>query len=273
MFNLSIFGFKPQTNITIIREPLGAISPLISPWGIVDYWLYLTQVVEKGRTKEKRIDEVYLLTANGFQQTEIDFEFLCDRKAEPGAKVFVFHALPVPSISLGLPYRQIILGFDLKTRHLQAYLVDDAPEYLADLEQVWSRAQLIFSIEADQFLHVLERTLTGDLDVLRMGIITYLTESTHELHSALDLVITIQFTQFLYDFAELLGKDMDRSIEPHRRYDDQMRELLQKASTDAWFGARKGLTIEQYRLRVRSAAVSFDSVNSTKETSSLGSEI
>lgn len=120
---------------------------------------------------------------------------------------------------------------------------------------------------------MLERTLTGDLSAIRTGIITSLAESIHELHSALDLVIAIQFSQFLYDFAELLGEDMDRSIEPHRRYDDQMRELLRKASTDAWFGAINGLTVEQYRLREKDAAISFDSVNSSKVTSSLGSDV
>lgn len=273
MFNLPSFFFKPQTNTALTSEPLGANSPLISPWGIIDYWLYLTQVVEKGRTKEKRIDEVHLLTANGFQQTEIDFEFLCDRKADSGATVIIFLALPVPSIRLGLPHRKIVLGFDLKTLHLQAYLIDHAPEYLADLGQIWSRARLIFSIEANRFLHMLERTLTGDLSAIRTGIITSLAESIHELHSALDLVIAIQFSQFLYDFAELLGKDRDRSIEPHRRYDDQMRELLRKASTDAWFSARNGLTVEQYRLREKDAAISFDSVNSSKVTSSLGFDV
>lgn len=275
MLKLSSLGFKAKVNT---MEPLGAVSPLISRWSMIDYWLYLL-VVERERTRERtnevHLDEVHLLTANGFKPTRIDSEFLHVCRREPGVALIIFLALPVPSIRLGLPNRKIVLGYDLKTLHLQVYLTDHAPEPLANFGKAWSRSELVFSIGIGQFLDALERTLTDDLHTLRTGMLTSFAKSTRKFHSALELVIAIQFSQFLYGFAELLllGPDKGRSIESHQRYDDQMRELLRKASTDAWFGARDGLTVEQYRERKKNATIMFESVESGKVPRSPGSDV
>lgn len=227
---------------------------LIYPWKMIDYWLYLTHAVERGRTSETRLDGAHLLTTNGFFQT--DFDDLCTLRTVPGPNYIVFTALPMPSSRL--PNRKIVLGFDLKSRHLQAHLADCAPERFADLGQVWSRSELIIDIQADLFPDILEYTLNGHLDILRVGMIGYFQKSTRELHSALDLVIAIQFGQFLSDFAELLGGDKAHFTKFYRPYDEQMRDLLQTASTKAWFGARDGLSIGQYRLGEMDEFVSFD---------------
>ncbi|KAJ5131750.1 hypothetical protein N7448_005908 [Penicillium atrosanguineum] len=270
MLGLSSLEFKLKAKTS---EPLGAVSPLVSRWSMIDYWLYLLHVVERGRTRENHFDEVHLLTANGFKPTRIDFKFLHVCRRKPGLELLIFLALPIPSIRLGLPDRKIVLGFDLKTLHLHAYLAARAPEHLANFGQVWSRAELVFSIGTGQFLDTLECTLTDDLNTLRTGILTSFTKSTRKFHSALELVIAIQFSQFLYDFTELLGKDRGRSIESHQRYNDQMRELLRKASTDAWFGAKDGLTVEQHRRREKNAIILFNSVESGKVSSSPGSNV
>jgi hypothetical protein len=225
---------------------------LLHPWKMIDYYLYLTRVVELGRTCETRRDETHLITTDGFQQ--IDSDDLCIRST-PSTDRVVFTALPVPSSEF--PDRKIVLGCDLNTTNLLAHLVDHAPEHLRDLGQVWSRAKLIINIQADRFLETLKNTLNGRLDILRVGMIGYHRESTHELHSALDLVIVIQFCQFLSDCAELLGIGKKQIVDL-RRYDEQMRDLLQKASTEAWFGARDGLSIEEYRRREMNRPVSFD---------------
>ncbi|KAJ5212668.1 uncharacterized protein N7498_004314 [Penicillium cinerascens] len=227
---------------------------LIYPWKMIDYWLYLTHAVERGRTSEARLDGAHLLTTNGFFQ--IDFDELRSLRTVPGSNNIVFTALPVPSS--GLPGRKIVLGFDLTSRHLQGRLVDYAPERFADLGQMWSRSELIIDIQADRFPDILEYTLNGHLDILRVGMIGYFQKSTRELHSALDLVIAIQFGQFLRDFAELLGGDKAHFTKFYQPYDEQMRDLLQKASTKAWFGARDGLSIGQYRLGEMDEFVSFD---------------
>lgn len=227
---------------------------LIYPWKMIDYWLYLTHAVERGRTSEARLDGAHLLTTNGFFQ--IDFEELCALRTVPGSNYIVFSTLPVPSSRL--PDRKIILGFDLKSRHLEARLVDYAPERFADLGQVWSRTELIIDLQADQFPDILEYTLKGHLEILRVGMIGYFQKCTRELHSALDLVIAIQFGQFLSDFAELLGGDKAQFAKFYQPYNEQMRDLLQKASTKAWFGARDGLSIGQYRQGEMDEFVSFD---------------
>ena len=278
MLKLSSLGFKAKAKAKAnTMDPLGAASPLISRWSMIDYWLYLLHVVERERTRERtnevHLAEVHLLTANGFKPTPIDFEFLHVCRREPGVALIIFLALPVPSIRFKLPKRKIVLGFDLKTLHLQAYLTDRAPEHLADFGKVWSRTELVFSIGTGQFLDALERTLTDDLHTLHTGMLTSFAESTRKFHSALELVIAIQCSQFLYDFAELLGQDKGRSIESHQRYDDQMRELLRKASTDAWFGARDGLTVEQYRVRKKNASILFDSVESGEVPRSPDSDL
>lgn len=227
---------------------------LIYPWKMIDYWLYLTHAVERGRTSETRLDGAHLLTTNGFFQ--IDFDDSCTLRTVPGSNYIVFTALPVPSNML--PDRKIVLGFDLTSGHLQARLVDYAPGRFADLGQVWSRTELIIDIQADRFPDMLEYTLKGHLDILRVGMIGYFQKSTRKLHSALDLVIAIQFGQFLGDFAELLGGDKAQFTKFYQPYDEQMRDLLQKASIKAWFGARDGLSIEQYRLGETDEFVSFE---------------
>ncbi|OQD67275.1 hypothetical protein PENDEC_c040G02831 [Penicillium decumbens] len=227
---------------------------LLYPWKMIDYYLYLTRTVELGRTSENRLDETHLLTTNGFFQ--IDYDKLYSCITTPSINYVAFLALPVPSA--GLPDRKIILGFDLKSHHLQAHLVDHASRRLADLGRVWSRAELIIDIQADRFLDILVSTLDGHLEILRVGMIGYFQESTRELHSALDLVIAIQFGQFLSDFAELLGEDKVQFTKFYQRYDEQMRDLLLKGSTRAWFAARDGLSIEQYRQREMNQPVLFD---------------
>ncbi|KAJ6131056.1 hypothetical protein N7523_001516 [Penicillium sp. IBT 18751x] len=269
MLGLSSLGYKAKAN-TI--ESLGTVSPLISRWSMIDYWLYLL-LVEKAPTKKMYPDEVHLLTANGFKPTLIDLEFFHVSRRELSADLIIFRALPVPSIRFGLPSRKIVLSFNLKTLHLQVYLNDRAPELLADFGKVWSRAELVLGIGAGQFLSALECTFTGNLNAVRKGILTSFAVSTRQFHSALELVIAIQFSQFLYEFAELLGCLSGRSIESYQRYYDPMRELLRRASTDAWFGAKDGLTVEQYRVRKKNATILFDSVESGQIAGSSGSDV
>lgn len=259
---------KPQINwandIQSLKEQqlLGANLPrfVIHPWGMIDYHLYLS-FIERKRNCETRLNETHLLTTDGLEQ--ITYNELWDlstfervpRETHP---IIMFVMLPVPASSIDLLNRKLVLGFDLKNHHLLAYLFDDAPDSIADLSGVWEHGQLVIDLDVYRFLEILDYTMNGHLDILRVGMFGYFQESSREFQSALDLVIVIQFVQFLNDFVDLLGIDNDEFLACVQPYEEELRELICKTSCGAWAGVSSGESIQQYRRRRMDDYISFD---------------
>lgn len=252
------------------NEPLIAANLrqfVLYPWGVIDYHLYLASL-ERARFCETRLNETHLLTTDGFEQISFDelWELSTfDRVPRGTTPVMVFVMLPVPNADGDLPNRKLVLGFDLKTHHLLAYIVDDAPEHISDLGEVWDQRELVIDLDVYRFLEILEYTMEGQREILRVGMFGYFQESTREFQSALDSVIAIQFVQFLNDFVDLLGVDRNAFVSAVKPYEEDLRELICKASLDAWFGANNGESIQQFRRRTMDDLVMFDLVQEPSE--------
>lgn len=258
---------KPQINwfnkIQASDEQLlGANLPgfVMHPWGMIDYHLYLS-FIERKRNCEARLNESHLLTTDGLQQ--ITFNELWDlstfKRVPRGTHpIIVFVMLPVPASPVDLVNRKLVLGFDLKNHHLLAWLFDDAPGSIADLSGVWEQRQMVIDLDVYRFLEILDYTMNGHMDILRVGMLGYFQESTREYQSTLDLVIVVQFVQFLNDFVDLLGIDSDEFLACVQPYEEKLRELICTASRNAWAGASSGESIQRYRRRRMDDHVLFD---------------
>lgn len=240
---------------------------VLHPWGMIDYHLYLASL-ERSRFCETRLNESHLLTTDGFEQISFDELWVLstfDRVPTGTTPVIVFVMLPVPPASGVLTNRKLVLGFDLKSRHLLAYIVDKAPDHISDLGEVWDQRELVIDLDVYRFLEILEYTMDGHLEILRVGMLGYFQESTREFQSALDSVIAIQFMQFLNDFVDMLGVDSDEFLAAVKPYEEDLRDLLCKASYDAWFGACNGESIQQFRRRRMDDMVMFDFIQEPSE--------
>lgn len=259
---------KPQINwVTDIQslneQQLLAASLsqfVMHPWAMIDYHLYLS-FIERKRNCETRLNETHLLTTDGLEQ--ISYNELWDRstfeRVPRGTHpIIVFVMLPVPASLFDLLNRKLVLGFDLKNHHLLAYLFDDAPDTIADLSRVWEQGHLVIDLDVYRFLEILDYTMNGHLDILRVGIFGYFQESSREFQSALDLVIVIQFVQFLNDFVDLLGVDSDEFLVCVQPHEEELRQLICRASCNAWAGASSGESIQQYRRRRVDDYIWFD---------------
>lgn len=221
------------------------------PWGIIDYFLYLS-VVENGREWETRIDEGMLLEEKGFYP--VRFHDLCHveetfSRVRPGTDPMMFFvSLPVPNNVNEFSGRRLFLGFDLGKHHLLGYLLESGSADIRETVGEWEHGQLVIDIHVHRFIDILEYSVEHRPEVLQIGIFRYFQEATRAFPVGLDMVIAIQFAQFLDDFADLLWTDnAEHFRKEYKHLEDDLRRILQRASCESWFGSRRKLTIDQYR--------------------------
>jgi hypothetical protein len=217
---------------------------------VIDYYLYLT-AIERGRDGETRLNETRLLAADGFQH--LSFDDLSDAegtfaRAPAGTNPTIFFvSLPVPSYENEFSCRQLLLGFDLQRHHLLGYLFENAPD-TTDLWKVWEQGKRVIELHVLRFIDLLEYATEQRPHIFRSGLLRHFRETQRAFPAGLDLVVAIQFAQFLNDFADLLWHDSaDQFRAEYKPLENELRRLLQRASCEAWFGSRKGWTARQYR--------------------------
>ncbi|KAJ6006449.1 hypothetical protein N7451_004393 [Penicillium sp. IBT 35674x] len=222
------------------------------PWGLIDHHLYLA-AIERGRDCPTRLDSCMLQEGERFRNVCIDELLDINASARPFSTyphLITFMNMPMLPLSTLAPLteQKLVLGFDLQRQLLLGYFFESAPDDLADLCYVWHQGQLIIDIHIDRFLEMYQYTVKNHLEICGVGMFRYFRESKRELPTGMDLVVTIQFAQFLHDFAELVRGDNSAEFRSqHADSEDYLRTLLSKASWESWFAVRDGLTLQQYR--------------------------
>lgn len=244
----------PEPPAPVLNKSLAAKVQEASrhPWGLIDHHLYLA-AIERGRDCPTRLDGCMLQEGERFRNVCLDELLDIDASARPFSTyphLITFMNMPMLPLSTLAPLteQKLVLGFDLQRQHLLGYFFESAPDDLTDLCYVWHQGQLIIDIHIDRFLEMYQYTVKNHLEICGVGMLRYFRESKRELPTGMDLVVTIQFAQFLHDFAELVWGD--NSVEfrsQHADSEDDLRTLLSKASWESWFAVRDGLTLQQYR--------------------------
>lgn len=220
------------------------------PWGVIDYHIYLSHI-ESGRDKLRREKECYLLETTGFAQVALHDEPVLDNIPAYTNPTVVFVSLPVPDMQNEFSTARLVLGFDLKSDRLQGYYFKpESPiENYEDLWEAWvqGEGQLIIDVPVNRFLAIIRHTMQHQIEILEIGVLHHYGLTTRGFQAGLDMVVTLQFLQFVDDFAELLSEEPDELRELNAPFQDELRELLAVGSRDSWFAVRDGLNIEQYR--------------------------
>lgn len=221
------------------------------PWGLIDHHLYLA-AIERGRDCPTRLDSCMLQEGERFRDVCLDelLDINASRRFSTYPHLITFMNMPILPLSTLAPLteQKLVLGFDLQRHHLLGYFFESAPDDLTDLCYVWHQGQLIIDIHIDRFLEMYQYTVKHHLEICGVGMFRYFRESKRELPTGLDLVVTIQFAQFLLDFAELVWGDNSAEFRnQHVDSEEYLRTLLSRASWESWFAVRDGLTLQQYR--------------------------
>jgi hypothetical protein len=218
------------------------------PWGLVDYHIYLTHI-ESRRDEINRSKECHLLETDGFTQVSLTEELTSEKIPTDTNPTVVFVSLPVPKVGNKFDNTKLVLGFDLATFNLQGYLVEsETPlDDYKDLHKAWNKGRLIIDMHSHKFLGIVDHTMQNEIEILEFGILRHYGETKREFHAGFDMVIAIQFLQFLDDHAGLLFEDGEWFREKYTPFQDDMREMIAASSRGSWFAANDGLTVGQYR--------------------------
>ncbi|KAJ5660162.1 hypothetical protein N7507_006613 [Penicillium longicatenatum] len=199
----------PESPAPVLKKSLAAKVQEASrhPWGLVDHHLYLA-AIERGRDCPTRLDACMLQEGERFRN--VCFDELRDINASARLStcphLITFMNMPILPLSTLAPLteQKLVLGFDLQRQHLLGYFFKSAPDDLTDLCYVWHQGQLVIDMHIDRFLEMHQYTVKNHLEICGVGMFRYFRESKRELPTGMDLVVTIQFAQFLHDFAELV---------------------------------------------------------------------
>ncbi|KAG0152802.1 hypothetical protein PDIDSM_2607 [Penicillium digitatum] len=204
-----------------------------------------------GRDKLHREKECHLIGTTGFRQVTLHDEPVLDNIPSGRNPTVVFVGLPVPDMQNESSNARLVLGFDLKSDRLQGYFLDSKSpiKNYEDLWEIWSHgeAELVIDIPLERFLAVIRHTMQYQIEILEIGVLHHYGLTTRGFQAGLDLVISVQFLQFVEDFADLLSRESDELRDISMPLQDELRNLLGIGSRDSWFGAREGLNLEQYR--------------------------
>ncbi|KAJ5761923.1 uncharacterized protein N7511_005305 [Penicillium nucicola] len=217
------------------------------PWGLVDYHIYLTHI-ESGRDAINRLEECHLLETDAFTRVRLTEQLTSEKIPTGTTPTVVIVSLPVPKVENKFDNTKLVLGFDLATFNLQGYLIEsETPiDGYQDLHKAWNKGRLIIDVHAHKFLDMVDHTMKNDIEILDLGMFRHYGETKLEFHAGFDMVIAIQFLQFLGDHADLLFGDGIWFAETYTPFQDDMREMIAASSRDSWFAAHGGKTVEQY---------------------------
>ncbi|CAI7594407.1 unnamed protein product [Penicillium crustosum] len=235
---------------TSVFFPSSSNRHMRHPWGVLDYHMYLSHIESK-RDELRRKKECHLLETTGFRQVTLhDEPELHNIRASTNPTV-VFVSLPVPDMQDDCSNAKLVLGFDLKSDHLHGYFFESGfpIENYEDLWQAWNQGggELVVDISVERFLSVIRHTMQQQIEILEIGILHHYGLTTRVFQAGLDMVIAVQFLQFVDDFAELLTEETYELRGLYLPFQDELRNLLEGGSRDAWFAVRDGLDIQQYR--------------------------
>ncbi|KAJ5297951.1 hypothetical protein PENANT_c012G02711 [Penicillium antarcticum] len=226
------------------------------PWGLVDYHIYLAHI-ESGRDRINRSKECHLLESDGFTQVSLTEELTSEKIPTGTTPTVIFVSIPVPKVANKFDNTRLVLGFDLTAFNLQGYLVEsETPlDGYKDLHKAWNKGRLIINMHAHKFLGMVDHTMRNDIEILDVGMLRHYGETKREFHAGFDMVIAIQFLQFLSDHADLLFEDSEWFRETYTSSQYNMREMIAASSHGSWFAANDGMTVEQYRQKERRKVV------------------
>ncbi|KAJ5151840.1 hypothetical protein N7492_010135 [Penicillium capsulatum] len=218
-------------------------------WRAIDYHLYLI-AVEKNRDHPSRTRKNHLLTPRGFEQIYLE-DFLCPSSAFNQVPVWTkpiltFVSLPVLHAQCKPSQRKLVLGFDFKKRHLIGSFFEAAPDDLAEMGEMWEDGETVIDIRVERFLEILGYSMENEMEVFGRGLFHHFHETKRQFSVGLDLVVVIEFLQFLDDFANFLWDDGADFRNSYKQYEDSLRDALCQASLGAWFALRDGRTIQQF---------------------------
>lgn len=217
------------------------------PWGVVDYHLYLAHV-EAGRNKRVRANECYLLEKDGFRNVVMD-EDIKSKTAGPNPTI-VFLSLPIPGYGQDCNAK-LVLAVDFKTNILQGWVfeTDEPLEDYRDLWLAWKQriGELVIEVPAEEFLMNVTDAMTNKIEILEIGIMHHYGMSTQRFSGGFDTIVVLQFLQFIDDFANMFWEDADEIRAEYGAYQDDLRDNLARGSREAWFAARDGLSMQEFR--------------------------
>lgn len=229
------------------------------PWGVTDYHLYLA-AMERGRDVPTRLHGVMVVEDDGFTPYSLEDLLETDISSHP---ILTFLNMPLLPLSTTAPLteQKLVLGFDLERHHLLGYFFESAPDDLTDVYYVWHERQLVIDLPIDRFLDIYRYAVESDRQreaatstststtILNTGIFRHFRESKHELPTGMDLVVAIQFAQFLQDFQALWSpaKTLDTKVRILTDDEEYCRTQLCQVSLASWFGVRDGMKRENFR--------------------------
>jgi hypothetical protein len=219
------------------------------PWGLIDYHEYLGRADINRKTQQDR-NECHLVELDGIKGVFLDNNINFDN-IEPGTTPEVlFMNLPIPQSDKST-FGKLFLGFDLKSHNLVGYLflTDSVIENYHDLWLNWKRGigQKIINIPLERLLEVVGDVMTSNIEVLEIGILHHYAATTKPLPRGIELVVVIQFLQFIDDCADLIWPDGNEMGEMYRGYQEDMRDIIASGSSAAWFAGRDEVPLETFR--------------------------
>ncbi|KAJ5112183.1 hypothetical protein N7532_000228 [Penicillium argentinense] len=247
---------KPYVNVS--RRSTSPYDDAVTPTNPhpqpIDYYI-------KAETKRPawRAQTLYLAPDN--QLETISINHLWERSNlesfldGPNAEI-VFSCIPVPQPGVWRE-KKLVLSFDFKIAHLKAYLIAPLPipvsRYHAQkdiwdecrnseaLQDSWDRRELVIDLSANRFYELVDYTMKQyqliGAGPLQTGILKEFGETERVFTPPMDLIIVIQFAQFLTDTIDLVVPTRikaDVLAEKYTAYQEFLRELLLQVSREAW---------------------------------------
>ncbi|KAJ5698439.1 hypothetical protein N7462_000444 [Penicillium macrosclerotiorum] len=223
----------------------------LHPWGMIDWYLFLS-TIEKDQEWESLIFDSQMLEMYGTRSQSFrvlslskDDDNYYDNEPAWEQPIIVFSSLPLPC-SHSDQECSLVLAFDLTNASLLAFLFPSAPQTLDTLRSVWDEGELVINVPLARFQAVLDYTMAGHPQTLWIGVFNYFRESTREFPAGLDLLLVIQFVQFVNDYTEFLAALDIKLPACLRSHELGLRALLCRASQEAWIATRDGLSASQF---------------------------
>lgn len=233
-----------------------APSSVKHPWGIIDYHLYLNSL-EAGKDMHIRRENLYL-----FDDTDCEPIRYCDlfvteiyRMEEDSQRArLLFAILPIAEKGAVFGERNYVLGYDWKYRSLFARHFNWMPHDIRDIWSVWSEGTTVYTISISRLFNLLQSTFQKRTGRAGEGIL-----SSNPLCASLqvgddpgmEMVIVTMFAQFAADFIDVIFIQEEYQKQKFRHqlayYEDQCRQVLQRASYRAWFALRPGSARAKHR--------------------------
>ena len=219
------------------------------PWGVIDYHLYLGHI-EGGRDLDTRLGECYLFEKDGFRNIKMDTEMNFDNVPDKEHPIIVFLCLPVANVLTDFNC-MLVMAWDYGAHKLQGYIfqTDEPLEDYQELWSVWSNGMGELAIEAEvqTFLATVKSAVQYEIEILDTGVLFHNGFSSRRFPSGFDAVVVVEYLQFIADFAPLLCSSSEEPLKDYAACERDLREVLMDGSREAWFAARKHLSVGDFR--------------------------